>query len=618
VPRPSLVRAQNVSSAPILYPEEPHGISLPLSALPLAPETSPSLESPYVLPLRVRGPAGAAHQGTTDPESIQTRVLPVIMTTNFLSFDGISNLNSLIPPDPNSAVGATQVVETVNTSFQIFNKSTGASVAGPNNLSQIWTNPYQNYGSVCGAPAYPQTYTFYSDPIVLYDSIAQRWLVSIIASPDGFSTGTECIAVSTSSDATQPFYLYQHTFSNLNDYPKFGVWPDGYYASYNMFNSSNQFLGPQVCAYNRSAMLAGSGQSPVCFQQTNYDWSFLPSGLDGTTAPPSGEPNFYLELAYPSALNLFKFHVDFGTPSNSTFTGPTSITVASFGEACNGGTCIPQYGTSQQLDSLGDRLMHRSAYRNFGDHEAIVVNHSVTAGSSVGVRWYEIRSPNSTPTVYQQGTYAPNSDYRWMGSIAMDKSGDIAVGYSSSSTSMYPRIRYSGRVPTDSLGILEPEDDIIASGSYQAGSSRWGDYTSMAVDPVDACTFWYTNEYYAYGNSGTNWKTHLSSFNFPACGAGDFSLSADPTSQTVHANDSVQFTITVTALNGFNGTVSFSTSLVGDPQGISYYMWPTQVTGSGSATLYATPSLPGYYTFTVTGSSGTINHQTGVLVDVEE
>ncbi len=366
----------------------------------------------------------------------------------------------------------------------------------------------------------------------MYDTLANRWLVTIIASSNGFNTGTECIAVSTSSDATGTYNLYQHTFSNLNDYPKFGVWPDGYYASYNIFSSSNgQFLGPQVCAYNRAAMLVGNAETPVCFQQTNYDYSFLPSDLDGTTAPPSGEPNFFLELAQPSALTLNTFHVDFVTPSNSTFTGPTSITVASFAEACNGGTCIPQYGTSQQLDSLGDRLMHRLAYRNFGDHEALVANHSVTAGSSVGVRWYEIRSPNGTPTVYQQGTYAPDSSYRWMGSIAMDNSGDIAVGYSMSPSTQYPSIIYSGRIPSDPLGVLEPEDYITLGGGYQGGYSRWGDYTSMSIDPVDGCTFWYTNEYYTSANSGSaSWSTRLASFSFFNCTPIGPSASVSPTS----------------------------------------------------------------------------------------
>src|SRR5207237_7950032 len=192
-----------------------------------------------------------------------------------------------------------------------------------------------------------------------------------------------------------------------------------------------------------------------------------------------------------------------GTPTNPTFTGPTALTVASYTEACGvSGTCVPQAGTTQRLDSLSDRLMYRLAYRNFGDHESLVVNHSVTAGSSVGVRWYEIRSPNATPTVFQQGTYAPDSTFRWMGSIAMDQSGDIAVGYSASSGSINPAVRYTGRVPGDPLGTLESENSIIeGAGSQTGGLNRWGDYSSMSIDPADDCTFWYTSEYLAASGS---------------------------------------------------------------------------------------------------------------------
>src|SRR5258708_25117438 len=162
--------------------------------------------------------------------------------------------------------------------------------------------------------------------------------------------------------------------------------------------------------------------------------------------------------------------------------------------------------------------MHRLAYRNFGDHEALVVNHSVTAGSSVGVRWYELRSPNATPTVFQQGTYAPDSSYRWMGSIAMDKAGDIALGYSVSSSGMHPSIHYTGRVPGDLLGTLQAENTIITGGGSQTGGlNRWGDYTAMTIDPTDDCTFFYTNEYLKATGS-FNWSTWIASFKFPSSG----------------------------------------------------------------------------------------------------
>jgi len=203
---------------------------------------------------------------------------------------------------------------------------------------------------------------------------------------------------------------------------------------------------------------------------------------------------------------------------NSTLTGPTTVGVKSFNEACGGqGTCVPQAGTSQQLDSLGDRLMFRLAYRNFGSYESLVVNHSVAPGTSgivAGVRWYEIRNPNGTPTVHQQGTFSSKTNNYWMGSVAMDKNGDVALGFSASSSATHPSILYTGRVPTDPLGTMEsPKIVETGTGSQDGGLSRWGDYSSMAIDPSDDCTFWYTNEYLKTTGS-FNWDTRIASFKF--------------------------------------------------------------------------------------------------------
>ncbi len=225
-----------------------------------------------------------------------------------------------------------------------------------------------------------------------------------------------------------------------------------------------------------------------------------------------------------NSLNLWKFHVDFTTPASSTFTGPTSISVAAFNPACGGGTCIPQPGTSQKLDSLADRLMYRLAYRHFADgHESLVVNQSVKVSGTKrsetdGVRWYKIRLANGTPSVFQQGTYAPaDGASRWMGSVAMDKVGDMAMGYSASSLALYPSIRYTGRAPTDAANTMQTENKIMdGTGSQLANLNRWGDYSAMSVDPVDDCTFWYTTEYLK--SSGTfNWSTEIASFKFPGC-----------------------------------------------------------------------------------------------------
>ena len=182
-------------------------------------------------------------------------------------------------------------------------------------------------------------------------------------------------------------------------------------------------------------------------------------------------------------------------------------------------TCIPQAGTSTQLDSLGDRLMFRLAYRNFGTHESLVVNHSVkTSVAPAGVRWYEIRNPNGgTPTVFQQGTLTDSGTSLWMGSIAMDKVGDVALGFSESSSSIHPKIAFTGRMPNDPAGTMEGITTIFSgAGSQTGGITRWGDYTAMAIDPSNECTFWYVNEYIP-SNGSFNFHTRLASFEFSSC-----------------------------------------------------------------------------------------------------
>jgi hypothetical protein len=262
-------------------------------------------------------------------------------------------------------------------------------------------------------------------------------------------------------------------------------------------------------------MLAGNDATAQCFFSRTIGGSYLPADLDGPTLPPDGSPNFLVDLSGTGALRLVKFHVDFAVPENSTLTSPITIPVAPFTRPSGG---VPQLGSTQTLATLGDRLMFRLAYRNFGDHESLVVNHSVAAGGSIGVRWYELRGPNDDePLVYQQGTYMPDGVFRWMGSIAMDGAGDIAVGYSASSSDIHPAIRYTGRTAGDPAGTLAEEHSILeGGGSQQPTLSRWGDYSSITIDPVDDCTFWFTTEYHQ-ADGGFNWNTRIASFRFEGC-----------------------------------------------------------------------------------------------------
>jgi len=499
--------------------EEQHDVSRPLrDMIQAAPKQALVMHEAEPV-RRIPLPAGLAAL-PDDPVRQRTAAsIAAFAPVVGLGFEGLGNGQykfnvSGAPPDTNGAVGATQYVQWVNTSFAVFNKSTGALISGPTAGNTLWSG----FGGGCQD-------NNDGDPIVLYDKLANRWVFS------QFSVSTtpylQCIAVSTSSDATGTYNRYSFQYNNFDDYPKMGVWPDGYYETFNMFNGNN-FVGSDACAYDRAAMLNGTAAKQVCFQQNSSVGGLLPSDLDGTTAPPAGSPNYMLFYG-KNNLNLFKFHADFATSTNSTFTGPTVIPVAAFLPLCNNntGTCVPQPGTTSQLDSLDDRLMYRLAYRNLGTHESLVVNHSVATSSSGGVRWYEIQNPSGSPVLAQQGTFAPDSNYRWMGSIAMDQVGDIAVGYSISSSSVFPSVAFTGRVPTDPAGTMQAETRVVSGSGSQTSQTRtltrWGDYSAMQVDPVDDCTFWYTQEYIKT-NGVFNWNTRIASFKFPNCSTNTFLL----------------------------------------------------------------------------------------------
>jgi hypothetical protein len=483
--------------------------------------------SPAVRDLKVLTMSGAADSNDEDrtelrpqnslPENLasssvdsvlQQSAAQLVATTSGVSFEAqaaSASAGSWGQPDANGAAGATQYVQWVNVSFAVYEKSTGALIKGPVLGNALWAG----FGGPCET-------NNNGDPIAQYDKAAGRWVLTQRAAPSG-GPYFQCVAVSTTSDATGTFYRYAFPLPHdFPDYPKMSVWPDAYYLSIDMETVSPfSHVGPYICALERNSMLTGAAATAQCFQLGSNYLSLLPSDLDGSTPPPTGSPNYIVCLG-TNALNLWRFHVDFSTPSNTTLTGPTSISVAAFNNSCSNQACVSQPGTSEQLTTWTDRLMYRLAYRNFGSHESMVVNHSVIAGSSIGVRWYEIRSPGNNPIIFQQGTYEPDSNSRWMGSIAMDKAGDIALGYSHSSSSSYPSIFYTGRVPNDPAGTLEGEKTVISGTGVQPSVNNWGDYTSMSIDPVDDCTFWYTNQY-LQSNGSTNWETNVSSFKFSNC-----------------------------------------------------------------------------------------------------
>jgi hypothetical protein len=422
-----------------------------------------------------------------------------------------------------------------------------------------------------------------------------------------------------------------------------GVWPDGYYLTYNQGWNGN-FEGPAACVVDRNSMLNGAAATMQCFNSISINYgTMLPSDVDGTTAPPAGSPDYFLNLDYGNdqSLDLWQFHVDWTTPTNSTFTGPTNIPVAAYTEACGEtvtelfyttGDCIPQAGTTQGLDSYGDRLMYRLAYRNFGTYQALVANHTVTIGTSssqTGIRWYELQNTGGGFGLYQQGTYAPDSNYRWMGSIAMDKVGDIAMGYSVSSSAISPDIGYTGRMPSDALGTMEGEIDVLSSASIPHGSRTsnflWADYSSLAVDPTDDCTFWYTTEYMP--TNGGNWSTRIASFSFPSCTGQTFTLTVSEVGQgTVTSTDGqincTNGTGTCSAVYAAGNSVTLNAS---PGSGWIFGGWSGACTGGNPCSVEMTSNLTATATFgqnvtlavsevgqgTVTSTDGQINCTNG-------
>jgi hypothetical protein len=605
-----IASAEAASPAPVVSHPSTSALSPRLSDLPIAhwaqtPQGLKLVPPPKPLLPRGAGPSGP-HLGDKALQSESGQEVGIQPKAHF----GGVGANGYIPPDPNIAVGKNNsqgigyIVQMVNSELAIFDKS-GNLVTGPVSLSSLW----QPLGGPCaGSNA--------GDPVVQYDAAADRWLVSQLGSTNGPSYG-ECIAVSESSDPRGAYNLYSYSFGgNLNDYPKFGVWPtatnSAYLASYNLFSNGQTFIGAALCAYDRNAMIGGAGNpAQICFTVSG-DGGFLPADLDGTTPPSNGTPGYFMNFETTSSLRLYEMgQFDFANGLATLTQVTPDIAVASFAEACGGGTCIAQ-PNSQKLDSLGDRLMYRLAFRVFRDHAAMVVNHSVTAGTSVGVRWYELRQPTGgTFSLYQQGTFAPDSAYRWMGSAAMDGAGNIAVGYSKSSGSIYPSIAFTSRTPAMNAGTMSPETVLQPGSGAQTTYSRWGDYTALRIDPSDDTTFWYTNEYYSQNRNFLNylWSTAIGSFTVGSSGSTDFGLSVSPSSLSVTRGGSSATTVVSTT--AINGSSSVTLSISGLPKGTTASFSPNTITAGATSmlTIKASRNAPqGTFTPIITGSNGSVAH----------
>lgn len=453
-----------------------------------------------------------------------------------LSFEGLSDDDNaavvgfrVVPPDTNGAAGVTQYVQWINLVFAVYDKTTGAIVpgGGPFGGNVLWTG----FGGPCEA-------NNDGDPIVLYDHLADRWLFSQFS----INEGIQCVALSRSGDARGPYDRWAFVVSpgQNNDYPKFGIMPEAYYLSLRDFPSGDGDFASAV-AFDRAAMLAGSpGAQFIKFSlpclSNNCPDAIQPPHLEGP-APPAGtlaifsrawDDDFDGPLTGSDGYRLWSFRPDFTNPSASSFTELPFVVGAAFDSRMCGyfqAGCVVEPSPGERLDALDEFQMYRAQLRHFTTHDSLVINATVDAtGRNVaGVRWAELRNEGLGWRLHQEGTYAPADGLsRWMGSAAMDKNGNIALGYSVSSRDLMPSIRYTSRLAGDPLGTMPGGEVELAAGSDVQVNSyhRWGDYSSMSVDPVDGCTFWYTQEYQRADGGRRNtfdFKTRIGTFKLPGC-----------------------------------------------------------------------------------------------------
>lgn len=473
-------------------------------------EAGPTLRPRLSMPVRALAPT-------------RTAALAVPLTTGTSTFEGLGNTAGRLPANPDVAASDTAVFEVANPNFQIFSTS-GVALTGPASTSQLWAP----LGGSCA------TLINGDWSQVIFDEMAGRFVYAMTVHP---VTGTrtdslECLAVSQTSDPTGAYYLYAVPIaqgSPYSDYPQFAVWSDAYYVAANLWTGhggSGKFVADRLIAVDRAAMLAGQPVRTIRATLGSAYETFVPTTVEGATPPPAGSPEFLLGgpndfKTNGSSIQMFTAHINFSTPSASSLTGPVTIPVSPYNlKACSTSPgCARQPGTTVKLQAWTDNLMPPVGYRNFGSYQSIVGSFGVNAGGTDGLQWFELRNPLPPTQVYQQGVYAPDSSARYVGSMAMDGSGDIALAYSLSSASIYPSLAYTGRAATDPLGALTAPEQIMWAGSgSQTGAPRWGDASYLAIAP-DGCTFWYANTYYPT-TSASGWHTRIGSFQYPGCQPG--------------------------------------------------------------------------------------------------
>jgi hypothetical protein len=543
----------------------------------LAPDPDDVVEQDTVIPApKIVVPRGGAK---AEQQSMGRRPAPTIVA-NFVGlgadFVGPQGNTVLRNPSDNSlAVGPNHVFQIVNSRTAIFTKE-GKPLYGPVETSNV----FKGFGGACethnngdavvrydqladrwlivmpiftrlprradepaapragepaavsqrGQPGQPGSATElyqppHADPTQLPEQAGPRTRPSGSRPPSDSGSYAMCYAVSTGPNPLGSYYRYEFVRPLFPDYPRPAIWPDGYYVP---TSTGDAVIQKHACVADRVRMLKGEDATEQCV--IIDDVNFLNNAdLDGKQLPPKGSPNVMLaaggtqlrKVLEDDGIYAWKYYVDWEDPSKTRVVGPEKIQVAPYHYLCDGQltNCVPQPGTGRRLDAQGDKLMSRVVYRRIGNQESIVASHSInTSRGGGGVRWYEFRlDRNRNVKLYQQGTFAPDSNFRWLGSAAMDGNGNIGIGYSFGGASIFTGQRFTGRTPSDPKGVMSLREAVLATGeAAQENTLRWEDYTATAIDPTDDCTIWYVGDYLLKGS--TRYSSRIGAFRLPGCG----------------------------------------------------------------------------------------------------
>lgn len=499
----------------------------------------------YVVPNKTRGESTRTIEKAYDgPDPVLQSVIgnaPGVIDVNFDGADNNDNQDQVgfrvAPPDTDGDVGPNHYVQMINLVTTIYDKS-GNVLLGPVPTNTFWSG----FGGLCET-------TNQGDPIVLYDELADRWLISQFAFDDGFTTFAQCVAVSQTGDPTGAYNRYAFSFDAIGfpDYPKHGIMGDSYTLMVNVFEPPLFFFsGSGLAALDRDAMIAGQPATMSYFGLGAAEFGFVAGDIDGASVDMN--PTFATAMSNSNQFDIWEIDVDWSNPGAATVSQVAAIPVSAFDSdlcAASREACIPSPGGTS-YEAIADRLMHRLNIRDFGTHQSMIATHTVDVGSGrAGIRWYELRNTGSGWSLYQEGTFAPDDGlHRWMGSAAINAAGDIAIGYSVSSSTVNPEIRFTGQTAANSgSGELDvDETTIVTSTISQTGTARWGDYSHMAVDPIDD-KFWYTTEYTS-PNSTTSfhWGTRIASFSFDE-GTQPDPPDADPTNLVATASSTSEISL---------------------------------------------------------------------------